>query len=176
MPASVRDATAAKAVIEDPQGPVQDCLFLVGGRVVTADRDEGDDHGQAAAVCVGADSGRVLRVAVLFKELGCFNSLARVEDVQVPDSATEADDLSAEGPDGFDVLAFEVTKDQWVNALCGEADEHPTYDGGFPQSGLAQDEGRGVGNQARALEPADRVAADRGLGFFVASHRDADHG
>ena len=79
-------------------GPRELHLFLIGGRVVPADGDEGDDHGQAPAVGVGADPGGVFMVAAVFEQLGRFDGLAGVEDVQVADAAAELDDLSAEWP------------------------------------------------------------------------------
>ena len=171
-----QDRDTVEPVIEDPQGTVQDGLFLIGGRVVPTDGDQGDNHGQAPAVRVGADPGGVLMVAAVFEQLRGFDGLAGIEDVQVADAAAELDDLAAERLDRFDVLAFEVPQDQWVDAVCGESNEHPAYHGGLSQPRLAQDERGRVGNQACPLEPADRVAADRGPGFLVASERDADHG
>ena len=54
MPALViiHEAFGVEAYIEDAQCPVQDRLFLIGGRVVPADGNEGDDPGQAPAVGV----------------------------------------------------------------------------------------------------------------------------
>ncbi|BCW13021.1 hypothetical protein NtRootA4_42330 (plasmid) [Arthrobacter sp. NtRootA4] len=113
---------------------------------------------------------------MILQKLGGFDGLAGVEDIQVSHAAAKADHLTTQGPHCFDVFAFEVTKDQRVNTLGGESDEHPPHDGGLPEPGLAQDEGRGVGNQPGPLEPTDRVTAHRRLGLFMTAKGDTDHG
>jgi hypothetical protein len=72
-------------------------------------------------VRIGPDPCCVFVVAVVLEEPGGLDGLARIENVQVPDTAAEPDNLPAESLNGFDMLTLQIPENQGVDALGGKA-------------------------------------------------------
>src|SRR5699024_11734383 len=108
---------------------------------------------ESAAVGVREDSA----AGLAGEPTGGGPGLAGVEDVEVPAPSSQGDDLAAQGLDEVDVVRFEVPEDEGLSPVAGDPGGHTPDDGARPQTGLAQDEGRGAGEQPGAAARGERV-------------------
>ena len=121
------------------------------------------------------DLAGLLRETGLSEPLCGLLRLAGVEHVQVPAATAEGDDLAAERANDLHVVGSKIAQHERLHAVAGEADRHPSDGRRLAEAGLAEHEQRRVADELRALEPRNRVAAQRRPGVNVAAERDAHH-
>ncbi len=127
-------------LIEPAQRPVENGLFLIGRRLVPADRNQCDHHIQAPPVRISTDPHSSILVAFALEELRHFNSLTRIKNVQISAASAERDDLPASSSHQVNVFTLQIPQHQRVNTLPGEAEHHPADQRGLTQTRLAENE------------------------------------
>src|SRR5699024_2459374 len=78
--------------------------------------------------------------------------------------------LPAQSSDHVGVVRAGVAKHEWDGAVAGQAHGHAHGEGGLANPRDRESENRGVADQVRTLEPADRVGADSGTRRQVPAH------
>lgn len=161
--------------VEVAQRLVDDGFLDVARRGLAEDRQQGRHHSQAAAVSVLQDLAGLLLESCVDEPLSGLLRLAGVEDVQIPAAAAEGDDLTTERANDLHVVGAQIAQHERLHAVAGEPDRHAGDGRRLPEAGLAEHEQRRVADELRALEPRNRVAAQRRPGVNVAAERHAHH-